>query len=94
MVFHLCFIVFHEFLGVLQPVAQLYGQVHTDWNQCFVIDYSLSHPAGHKPFIWSHSVFRNTCLNIRDHSKTACSRHIYECCSSCTFRSWWTAHSA
>jgi len=22
---------------LLRPVAQLYGQVRTDWNQCFVI---------------------------------------------------------
>jgi len=49
---------------VLRPVAQLYGQVRTDWNQCFVIDCSLSHPAGHKPFTCSHSVLRNTWLNI------------------------------
>jgi len=45
-------------------VAQLYGQVRTDWNQCFVIDCSLSHPAGHKPFTCSHSVLSNTWLNI------------------------------
>ena len=43
-----------------EKVAQLYGQVRTDWNQCFVIDCSLSHPAGHKPFTFSHSVVRNT----------------------------------
>jgi len=49
---------------LLRPVAQLYGQVRTDWNQCFVIDCSLSHPAGHKPFTCSHSVLRNTWLNI------------------------------
>ena len=49
---------------LLQPVAQLYGQVRTDWNQCFVIDCSLSHPAGHKPLTCSHSVLRNTWLNI------------------------------
>ena len=36
----------------------------TDWNQCFVIDCSLSHPAGHKPFTCSHIVLRNTWLNI------------------------------
>ena len=35
---------------LLWPVAQLYGQVRTDWNQCFVIDCSLNHPAGHKRF--------------------------------------------
>ena len=29
-------------LVVLWPVAQLYGQVRTDWNQCFVIDCSLT----------------------------------------------------
>ena len=51
-------------LVVLRPVAQLYGQVRTDWSQCFVIDCSLSHPAGHKPFTCSHSVLRNTLLNI------------------------------
>jgi len=51
---------------LLRPVAQLYGQVRTDWNQCFVIDCSLSHPAGHKPFTCSHSVLRNTWLNIHD----------------------------
>jgi len=51
---------------LLRPVAQLYGQVRTDWNQCFVIDCSLSHPAGHKPFTCSHSVLRNTWLNIQD----------------------------
>ena len=51
-------------LFLLRPVAQLYGQVCTDWNQCFVIDCSLSHPAGHKPFTCSHSVLRNTWLNI------------------------------
>jgi len=45
---------------LLRPMAQLYGEVRTDWNQCFVIDYSLSHPAGHKPFTCSHSVLRNT----------------------------------
>jgi len=28
---------------LLWPVAQLCGQVRTDWNQCFVIDCSLSH---------------------------------------------------
>jgi len=44
----------------LRPVAQLYGQVRTDWNQCFVIDCSLNHPAGHKPFTCSHSVVCNT----------------------------------
>ena len=49
---------------LLRPVAQLYGQVRTDWNQCFVIDCSLSLPAGHKPFTCSHSVVRNTWLNI------------------------------
>ena len=49
---------------VLRPVAQLYGQVRTDWNKCFVIDCSLSNPAGHKPFTCSHSVLRNTWLNI------------------------------
>jgi len=27
-------------LVLLRPVAQLYGQVRTDWNQCFVIDCS------------------------------------------------------
>ena len=51
-------------INVLWPVAQLYGQVRTDWNQCFVIDCSLSHPAVHKPFTCSHSVLRNTWLNI------------------------------
>ena len=45
---------------VLRPVAQPYGQVLTDWNQCFVIDCSLRHSAGHKPFTCSHSVLRNT----------------------------------
>jgi len=45
---------------LLRPVAQLYGQVRTDWNQCFVIDCSLSHPVGHKSFTCSHSVLRNT----------------------------------
>ena len=49
---------------VLRPVAQLYGQVRIYWNQCFVIDCSLSHPAGHKPFTCSHSVLRNTWFNI------------------------------
>ena len=49
---------------LLRPVAQLYGQVRTDWNQCFVMDCSLSFPAGHKPFTCSHSVLRNTWLNI------------------------------
>jgi len=49
---------------LLRPVAQLYGQVRTDWNQCFVIDCSLSHSAGLKPFTCSHSVLRNTWLNI------------------------------
>ena len=49
---------------VLRPAAQLYGQVPTDWNQCFVIDCSVSHSAGHKPFTCSHSVVRNTWLNI------------------------------
>jgi len=49
---------------VMRPVGQLYGQELTDWNQCFVIDWSLSHPAGHKPFTCSHSVLRNTWLNI------------------------------
>ena len=45
---------------LLQPVAQLYGQVRMDWNQCIVTDCSLSHPAGHKPFTCSHSVLRTT----------------------------------
>ena len=45
---------------LLQPVAQPYGQVRTDWNQGCIIDCSLSFPAGHKPFICSHSVLRNT----------------------------------
>ena len=49
---------------LLRPVDQLYGQVRTDWNQCFVTDCSLSHPAGHKPFTCSHSVFRTMCINI------------------------------
>ena len=49
---------------LLRPVTQLYGQVRTDWNQCFGIDCSLSHPAGHKLFTCSHSVLRNTWLNI------------------------------
>ena len=53
-----------QFGTVLRPVAQLYGLVRTDWNQCFVVDCSLSHPAGHKPFTCSHSVLRNTWLNI------------------------------
>jgi len=30
----------------------------------------------------------------RDHSIIACSRHIYECYSSRTSRSWWMEHSA
>jgi len=50
---------------VLRPVAHPYGHVRTDRNQCFVIDCSLSHPAGHKPFTCSHSVFRNAWLNIQ-----------------------------
>ena len=49
---------------LLRPVAQLYEQVRTDWNQCFVIDCSLSSLAGHKPFTCSHSVLHNTWLNI------------------------------
>ena len=53
-----------ESMTLLRPVAQLYGQVRTDWNQCIVIDCSLSHPAGHKPFTCSHSVLRTTWLNI------------------------------
>ena len=51
-------------LVLLRPVAQLYGQIRLDWNHCFVIDCSLSHPAGHKPFTCSHSVLRNMGLNI------------------------------
>ena len=47
-------------IGFLQPVAQPYGQVRTDWNQGCIIDCSLSFPAGHKPFTCSHSVLRNT----------------------------------
>jgi len=47
-------------LILLRPVAQLDGQVRTDWNQCFGIDCSLSRPAGHKPFTCSHSVVCNT----------------------------------
>ena len=43
---------------MLRPVAQLYRQVRTDWNQCFVIDCSLSHTAWHKPFTCSRSVLR------------------------------------
>jgi len=35
---------------VLRPVARPYGQVCMLWNQCIVIDCSLSRPAGHKPF--------------------------------------------
>ena len=61
---------------VLQPVAQLYGQVRTDWNQCFVIDCSLSHPAGHKPFTCSHSVLRNTWLNIHAVRSMRFSAHL------------------
>jgi len=45
---------------LLQSVAQLYGQVRMDWNQCFITDCSLTHPAGHKPFTCSHSVLHNT----------------------------------
>jgi len=46
-------------ITVLQPVAQPYGQVRTDWNQgCIIIDCSLSFPAGYKPFTCSHSVLR------------------------------------
>ena len=41
---------------LLRPVAQLYGQVRMLWNQCIVIDCSLTHPAGHKPFTCSHCV--------------------------------------
>ena len=58
---------FLKYLGlvvVLQPVAQPYGQVRTDWNHGCIIDWSLSFPAGHKPFTCSHSVLRNTWLNI------------------------------
>jgi len=47
-----------QLLTLSRPVAQLYGQVRTDRNQYFVIDCSLSHPAGHKPFTCSHSVLR------------------------------------
>jgi len=54
----------HYVLELLRPGTQLYGQVRTDWNQCFVIDCSLSHLAGHKPFTCSHSVLCNTWLNI------------------------------
>ena len=50
---------------LLRPVAQLYGHVRTDWKQCFVMDCSLSHPAGHKQFTCSHSVLRNTRLNVQ-----------------------------
>ena len=32
-------------------------------------------------------------ITRRDHSIIACSRHIYGPCFSCTFRSWWIAHS-
>ena len=53
-----------QLLTLSRPVAQLYGQVRTDRNQYFVIDCSLSHPAGHKPFTCSRSVLRNTWLNI------------------------------
>ena len=39
------------------PVAQLYGQdVRTGTNALLVIDWSLSHLAGHKPFTCSHCV--------------------------------------
>jgi len=66
---------------LLRPVAQLYGQVRTDWNQCFVMDCSLSHPAGHKPFTCSHSVVRNTWLNIHAvrwmHFSTRLSVHVF-----------------
>jgi len=47
-------------MNLLLPVAQLYGHVRMDWNQSFVIDCSLSHPAGNKPFTCSHSVLRKT----------------------------------
>jgi len=43
-------------IQVLQPVAQLYGQVRMDWNQCIVIDCLLSLPSGHKPFTRPHCV--------------------------------------
>ena len=49
-----------KYVLLLRPETHLYGQVRTVWNQCFVIDCSLSHPAGHKPFTCSHSVLRNT----------------------------------
>jgi len=42
--------------GLLRSVAQLYGEVRMFWNQRIVIDCSLSHPAGHKPFTCSHCV--------------------------------------
>jgi len=50
--------------ALLRPVAQLYGQVRTYWNQCFVTDCSLSHTARYKPFTRSHSVLHTTWLNI------------------------------
>ena len=54
----------HQHSIVLRPVAQLYGQVCMDWNQCFVMDCSLRHPAGHKSLTCSHSILPNTWLNI------------------------------
>jgi len=44
-------------MSLLRPVVQLYGQVRMLCNQRFVIDCSLSHPAGHKSFTYSHCVY-------------------------------------
>jgi len=40
--------------GLKRLVTTVYGQVRMLWNQWIVIDCSLSHPAGHKPFTCSH----------------------------------------
>jgi len=47
---------FLVFTILLRSVAQLYGQVRTDWNQRNVIDCSLIHPPGHKPSTRTHCI--------------------------------------
>ena len=80
-------------LLLLQPVAQPYGQVRTDWNQGCIIDCSLNFPAGHKPFTCSHSVLRNTWLNIhavrwmRLRFSSRFSVHVFTISQNLAFRS-------
>ena len=47
-----------------------------------------------QPSVQSFALWQQATIEFTwwDHSIIACSRHIYGCCSSHTFRSWWTTH--